>query len=222
MDAAGDQIQGARPRQEDSYALETTADGGRLAVIADGLGGHPAGDVASREGVTEFVRAFSQLSSASQQPPHSWMEEAILAADRHLRQRQVEDRLLRGMGTTLVALYLRAQEAYALSVGDSYLFLLRGGSFYRMNDLHTEDGLITSCLGSNFKLLERSEPMRVRSGDRFLLATDGILTLAQEDVVRSLGKAPSAADAVRALLAAIEQAMEPTQDNATAVAVFVP
>ncbi|MGH8705318.1 MAG: PP2C family protein-serine/threonine phosphatase, partial [Burkholderiales bacterium] len=102
MDAAGDQIQGVRPRQEDAYSIDKTAEGGCLAVIADGLGGHPGGDVASREAVAEFVRAFRQQSNAPQQPPHSWMEQAILAADRHLRQRQTEEQPLRGMGTTLV------------------------------------------------------------------------------------------------------------------------
>ena len=145
MDIAGGQIQGARRRQEDAFGIEMLAGGGRLLLVADGLGGLPAGDVASREASGEFVRVIGEQAAAKRGRPHEWMLHALRQADAHLHRRQSGTPGLAGMSTTLVALYARGADACALSVGDSYLMLLRKGMLYVLNDLHRQGSALTSC-----------------------------------------------------------------------------
>ncbi|MGH8480895.1 MAG: PP2C family protein-serine/threonine phosphatase [Nevskiaceae bacterium] len=217
--AAGGQVQGTRKRQEDAFAVERYGPAEVLALVADGLGGHPAGDVASHEAVREFVEQFGQRRTAAAATPRQWLQEAALATHQSLLAMVRAQRHLREMATTLVALYLRGAEFWAVSVGDSYLLLLREGRLMRLNELHTEDGGVTSCVGFNLSRVDVADALAVKPGDRFLLASDGIVTLDDAEVSAFLG-AGDAEAAVHGMLAAVEQAQLPNQDNATAVAVL--
>jgi protein phosphatase len=222
MDIAGGQIQGARRRQEDAFAIETLAGGARLVLVADGLGGLPAGDVASREGSAEFVRAVRQRADAGQGPASEWLRQAIGEADSHLHRHQTAAPELMGMSTTLVALYARGNDACAVSVGDSYLMLLRNGMLYVLNDLHREGSGLTSCIGAQLRQIWKLDALKVGPGDRIVLATDGITTLGEATIKERVAAAASAQEAVDGLLGAIEDAMATHQDNATVVALIVP
>lgn len=223
MDVAGGQIQGARRRQEDAYAIDWLGDGSScLALVADGLGGLPAGDVASKEAIAEFLRVFRDEAHVPNTSPLVWLRQALIAADRHLHRRQIDEPALFGMSTTLVAFYARGREAYALSVGDSYLMLQRNGVLYVLNKLHRDGSALTSCLGAHLAEVDIPEPLKIVSGDRFLLATDGITTLDEATIKQVFAPAASAQDASRALLTAIENALNVHQDNATVVTVIVP
>ena len=223
MDIATGQIQGARRRQEDSFAVETLEDGARLFLVADGLGGLPAGDVASREASAEFVRDFRDQARAQRGLPHDWMRHALNEADDHLHRRQSTQPDLAGMSTTLVALYVRDGDACALSVGDSYLLLLRNDVLYVLNELHRGEGsALTSCVGAQLRQIWVLDTLKVEPGDRFLLATDGITTLGGNAIKERLRAADSSQAAVDGLLEAIEGALLAHQDNATLVAIRVP
>lgn len=220
MKAAGGQIQGTRMRQEDCWSLERLDDGAMLAVVADGLGGHPGGDIASREGVAEVKRAFLEQRAAAEAQPREWLKQAVMAADQHLRSLQRADAELHGMATTLVALYLRAGEFWAASVGDSYLLLQRRGQLLVLNELHAEGGGVTSCVGFHLSRVDLADRLAVEPGDRFLLASDGIATLEAGEIGALLGAAPDPEGAVRDVLRAVEDAALPNQDNVTLVSVF--
>ena len=220
MDSAGGQIQGARRRQEDAFAVESVGEDGVLALIADGLGGLPEGHIASREAIAEFARVFRERAATQPVAPDQWLRESLTAADAHLHRRQAEEPALAGMSTTLVAFYRRAQEAWALSVGDSYLMLLRNGVLYVLNELHREGSAVTSCLGIQLSQVHALGPIEIASGDRFLLATDGITTLTEASIKQCVASAADAQGAVDPLLRAIEQAVQPYQDNVTVVALF--
>ena len=222
MDIAGAQIQGARRRQEDAFAMEMVAGGGRLLLVADGLGGLPAGDVASREASAAFVRVTGEQAARKNGRPHDWMLHALREADAHLHRRQSGAPELAGMSTTIVALYVRGTDACALSVGDSYLMLLRKGMLYVLNDLHREGSALTSCLGAQLRQIWALETLRIEPGDRILLATDGITTLGEAAIKERIAAAANAQGVVDGLLAAIEDAMAMHQDNATIVALVVP
>jgi serine/threonine protein phosphatase PrpC len=222
MDIAGGQIQGARRRQEDAFAIEMLPGGGRLALVADGLGGLPAGDVASREATAEFVRTTGEQAAGKSGKPQDWMLHALREADAHLQRRQGGAPELAGMSTTLVALYVRDNNACALSVGDSYLMLLREGMLYVLNDLHREGNALTSCLGAQLRQIWALETLRIEAGDRILLATDGITTLGEATIKERVTAAANAQAVVDALLGAIEDAAQMHQDNATIVALIVP
>lgn len=220
MIAAGAQIQGTRMRQEDAWRLERLADAELLAVIADGLGGHPAGDVASRVGIEALQREFIAQRSGSDPSPRDWLKHAVLGADTELRKLARSDSELDGLATTVVALYARGNEFWAASVGDSYLLLRRRGQLLVLNELHAEGGGVTSCVGFNLSRVDLADGLLVEPGDRFLLATDGIATLDADEIGALVGDAADPDCAVRGVLSAIEECALPNQDNVTAVAVF--
>ncbi len=214
----GDQIQGQRKRQEDAFVIERFADGEALAGVADGLGGHPAGDVASREGLQEFFRQFSSLRSQGVGTPRHWLNESVHTAQRHLLKQQRNHPEWFGMATTLVAVYVKGKTLWVASVGDSYLLRLRRGKLLILNELHSENGGVTSAIGFILAQIDLSSH-QLEAGDRYLLASDGIVTLNDAELCRALGAA-DAGEAVRTLLAAIEKCAHPHQDNVTAVALF--
>lgn len=220
MNAAGAQIQGTRRRQEDAWSLQRFDDGAVLAVVADGLGGHPAGDVASGEAVAALQRAFAARRGQPDPLPREWLKHAVLEADAHLRERAARDPALDGMATTLVALYLSGREFWAASVGDSYLLLRRDGRLIALNELHSEAGGVTSCVGFHLSRVDLADRLLVEPGDRFLLATDGIATLDADEIGGLLGAAADPETAVRDLLRAVEDSALPNQDNVTVLAVF--
>ncbi|MGH8441803.1 MAG: PP2C family protein-serine/threonine phosphatase [Nevskiaceae bacterium] len=220
MKGAGGQIQGKRKRQEDAWRLEQFDEDEVLAVVADGLGGHPAGDVASREAVREFVEQFGARRAIGTKSPRQWLEESTKATDAALKRMAHEQRRLREMATTLVVLYVRGAEFWAVSVGDSYLLLLREQRLLRLNALHTEDGGVTSCLGYNLSRVDVADRLAVMAGDRFLLASDGIVTLEDEQVSAFLGDAADPEGAVIAMLEAVDEAGLPSQDNVTVIALL--
>ena len=221
MDTAGGQIQGARRRQEDAFAVESVGENAVLALVTDGLGGLPAGHIASREATDEFVRVFREQAAANRGAPDEWLRQSLLAADHRLRRMQDEAPVLRGMSTTLVALYCVSDKAWSVSVGDSYLMLLRKGMLYVLNELHRAGNGVTSCLGMQLSQIHSLSPIPVSAGDRFLLATDGITTLSEASIKQCVASAADARQAVDRLLRSIEQARAQHQDNATVVALVL-
>jgi PPM family protein phosphatase len=128
-----------RPDNEDSIRYVyperpgRQADRGILALVADGMGGHAAGDVASAMAVRLIVRAYYRHRSE----PHKALKQAFLEANRviySVAQQQVD---YRGMGTTCTGLVLRGGVAYAAHVGDSRLYLVRHGAIYLMTEDHS-------------------------------------------------------------------------------------
>jgi serine/threonine protein phosphatase PrpC len=218
--AFGGQIKGKRDQQEDAWSIERLEDGGVLALVADGLGGHPHGERASAEAVTEFSHVFLDRHASALGPPRQWIQKAVVEADRHLHALQRKDPELRGMATTLVAAYVGKGKLWAASVGDSYLLLLRGGNLVRLNELHEQDGGITSTLGFHLTQVELADEKPIEPGDRYLLASDGIVTLHDTDVRDTLAAAANPEAAVKSLLDQIEAKNHPAQDNTTAVVIF--
>ncbi len=221
MQIAGGQSQGKRQRQEDAFSIERFAAGEALLLVADGLGGHPGGDVASREGLKGFSRHFTSARTKGTGSPSHWMQDAIHAAQRGLLKQQRDQAELMGMATTLVAFYLQGSELTAASVGDSYLLRLRAGELMRLNELHGENGGVTSAIGFNLTQIDLSKDLKSESGDRYLLASDGIVTLDDGDLIRLMASAASPEEAVHALLSTIESRAHPYQDNTTVVVVFL-
>lgn len=203
----------ARTRNEDSLALDP---GLGILVVADGMGGHPAGDVASRTAcgyAAERLRAFlvaPTLHGTTWDPGHA-MSQAILGAHRAVRERSAQDPTLTGMGTTLTALVAHVPTgAWVLGhVGDSRAYLLRHGSFRQLTRDHTwaqqrvdEEQLtpeqarrhplshiLTQCLGLDDEPSPQVLTGTLRAGDVFLLCSDGLTGVLEDELL---------ADALRA------------------------
>jgi protein phosphatase len=221
----GAQHQGARPYQEDSWALRTLADDSVLAVLADGMGGHVGGATASRLAVGGFVMAIESGGG---------LAEALDAANRAIGTAVGRDRTLESMGSTLVGVVVNAAEVRWVSVGDSPLFLASRGRLERLNADHSmvpqieslvARGIISAeeaaqhpgrhtlreaVMGQPLTLIDEGR-RTLAPGDQLLVCSDGVLTLEGADIVREAsGSAQGLVDAVLAVGA-------PRQDNVTVI-----
>ena len=177
-----------RPINEDSYYLPR--EGERFCAIADGMGGHTAGEIASAMAVRVFsgeMRMCRWIDGASMRRS---VERANAAV--HARSRCVEQ--YSGMGTTFTALALNNGSAYVAHVGDSRAYLIRRGSILRITVDHTlveemvRKGLITPqeakhhpkrnyitrALGTADQVTVDLMQIALEPGDVFFLCTDGL------------------------------------------------
>ncbi len=141
------------------------------------------------------------------------------------------------MGTTLLAVHLDARGVAWISVGDSPLWLCRGGLIRRLNEDHSlsrsdaagtriRSSLLQSVLnGDDIAMIDcQANPLRLDGGDLVLLASDGILTLGQEEILQTVieHEIANPETVVREILEAVCAREKPNQDNCTIVAAAVP
>jgi serine/threonine protein phosphatase PrpC len=242
----------ARTRNEDSLAL---VPGLGVAVVADGMGGHPGGDVASRiaadtaAGVLkqELERARSSSETASDRL-NSAMRRSVLRAHDEIRARAEREPELDGMGTTLTAFAVDPQtDLFVLgNVGDSRAYRFRAGELGRLTRddtwvqeridakqltleqarRHPFAHLLTQCLGLEDTPKPRITEGTVQVGDAYLLCSDGLVGMIDDDTVASILAAQlggtGAAVAESALKALLDAANEAGgHDNITAVLVTI-
>lgn len=141
MDAYIAQWIGARPKQEDAYAVRHFPEGS-LAVLCDGMGGHEAGAAASRLAADTFVDTFAD---EAQLPLNIRLQEALEAANDAVGAYFGEHGGYGG--TTLVAAFVGQGLLRWISVGDSSLQLIRGGRMVRLNADHSLRGMFRDCPG---------------------------------------------------------------------------
>ena len=249
-DFAGRQILGKRAEQEDAYAFSEIpgvdgAPNGLLIVLADGMGGHSAGHEASDLAVRAFVSAFHRKSSRLP----AGLNGALHAANGAISEAiKASPESLEGMGTTLVAVAVTPVSLAWISVGDSPLYLHRGGQLQRVNDDHSfrpilgemvEKGEITqeqathsslrnrlraALTGEEIALVSASvKPLYLMEGDLILVASDGLQSLSDEVIAKIIEGARNAdaAHTATQLLEAVVGLARPKQDNAT-VAILKP
>jgi serine/threonine protein phosphatase PrpC len=149
-EVAGDSHVGqVRTNNEDRYAVARLDCGGErsvLALVADGVGGHAAGEVASQTVVDEILRELRADPCAN---PVRLLPLATVRAGREVFARAQKDKALRGMATTLAAVWLVGRRLYSVTVGDSRIYMRRGGKTFQASIDHTwvqeafEHGLLT-------------------------------------------------------------------------------
>ena len=202
-------------------------------VVADGMGGAQAGEVASKAAAESFDRELPQA------PPERVLEETIESANRTIHELARKDPGLAGMGTTTTALIvdLEAEEVAIGHVGDSRAYRYRGGKLERLTrdhslveemrrkgqltDAQAEDhpqrSIITRALGPEPEVQVDVQTVPAQAGDVFLICSDGLTTMLDEDhVARLLARASSMESAVRALVDEANRAGG--RDNITVVA----
>jgi protein phosphatase len=234
--------QGARSYQEDTAAVRADADA-LTAVLADGMGGHAGGAVASGVASAAFLRAY-----------HDWAAEDVRvrlarsldSANAAIAARAAGSPSLAGMGCTLIGAAFLSDRLEWISVGDSPLYLVRRGEIARLNADHSlapeidrlaEMGRIgwddakfdprrhilrSALTGAEIDLIDRPrEPLALEPGDVVVLASDGIHTLPETEIGRLAAGAQAVEAAAEALLAAVAAVDDPHQDNTTVVVVRV-
>ena len=184
-----------RDHNEDSLVVTPP-----LFAVADGMGGHAAGEVASEIA----VRVLSEL--APEHPDGEALGRAIEEANRAVIQAAREGRGRQGMGTTMTAAMLEGERLVIAQVGDSRAYLLHQGKLQQltrdhslMADMieagqltpeeartHPQRSVITRALGSDPHLQPDLYEINVETGDRLLLCSDGLSTMVQDEDIESL------------------------------------
>ncbi|HPB45795.1 MAG TPA: Stp1/IreP family PP2C-type Ser/Thr phosphatase, partial [Microthrixaceae bacterium] len=181
-----------RTLNEDSYAV--AAD---LVAVADGMGGHRAGEVASALALSTFQLAFSSRDEAA-------MVAAVDAANAAVFEHASSDLQLSGMGTTLCAAAVIGDgEIAAVNVGDSRIYLLRDGELRQISEdhsfvealvregrltraqaeVHPQKNVITRALGVEADVLVDAWTVPVQDGDRIVLCSDGLTNEVPEQTI---------------------------------------
>jgi serine/threonine protein phosphatase PrpC len=249
--SASGQTKGARPYQEDMAVTWRDPEGveafsaarNLLAVLADGMGGHAGGALASRTVCEAFLGAFTSSATC---PVAERLRQALEASDQAIAREVASQPRLHGMGSTLLAVNFGAEGLQWISVGDSPLYLYRRGEIASLNEDHSlapaldqlaAEGRITAeqarndprrhmlrsaITGDKPDLVDQSrQPLPLAEGDFVILASDGIHALEPHEIARLAGAygAEGCEALATALIRSVEDMRLPHQDNTTVVVV---
>lgn len=217
--------QGGRDYQEDAIVSDFSngADVG-FAVLSDGMGGHAAGDVASKIVVSEvFNKLIFQREEIARNPTTlvDILQNAAMSANACLKSHMNANPKTNGMGATLVACIVIEDRLNWISIGDSPLFLFRDNVLQQLNDDHSlgpyidsmvqsgaltaeagddhpERNVLTSVLGGQSEIPQVDCPtssLTLRSGDTLIVASDGLQFLKNDTIAQILRDRPMARSA---------------------------
>lgn len=235
--SAGGRTHAGRVRSvnQDSWFAGTLDDKGFLAVVADGMGGHQTGEVASQKAV-DVLR--DEIARSRKHPPHA-IALAAQAANQAVFAYAQEHPEHQGMGTTLTTVFIDDQVGLVGHVGDSRAYLIRGDEMRQLTHDHSwvadrvrqgllsEDearrhrwrNVITNALGAtpNFRL--DLLPFEVKQGDRILVCSDGLPLMLSDEVLHRIVRQHPPDEAAQQLVDAANERGSP--DNVTAVVIEV-
>lgn len=190
---------------------------GALALVADGMGGHQAGEVASRLAAEVVARRYYEVVGDD---PLYCLRVAVEEANAAVLHASNRHAGLQGMGTTVTALALCCGGAYLAHVGDSRLYRIRGEIIEQLSEDHTyvaelcrigilseEDArghpdrnILTKALGGSPDVAVYTRAMPLQSGDVFVLCSDGLHDLVEDQEIRRLAVAGTPQEACAALV----------------------
>ncbi|WP_147802366.1 Stp1/IreP family PP2C-type Ser/Thr phosphatase [Alkalicoccus halolimnae] len=237
----GTDVGRVRSLNEDSAAVVSGVDNQILAVVADGMGGHQAGDTASRLACEAVVQNFEKMTlEMKQQEAARWFTETAEEANRLLFNTQKSDRAYSGMGTTLTAAVCDENFVAFVNVGDSRLYhisedkinqisedhslveeLVRQGQLTKSEaEVHPKKNILTRALGTERNVDCDTGIFHWSTGDIVLLCTDGLTNkLSDKEILETIMGQEQLEAAPRAL---IERANERGgEDNITAAVVLL-
>ncbi|RBP41238.1 protein phosphatase [Roseimicrobium gellanilyticum] len=225
---AGRQVRGVRENQEDSYGfcvLGSGPEGALLLALADGMGGHERGEVAS----ALAVECFLQRLDVRRQDMRQAMLDALHLANSDIAAENAR----RGgapdeMGTTFVGIFLHGKRLRWVSVGDSPLYLYRAGVMLRLNEEHTvspvdegstDSAVLTSALtgGRIFRIDAPEDVVQLMEGDIIVCCSDGMNTIPLSQIGSKLEiySGLAAGELAEKLMQAVESERKDGQDNLT-------
>lgn len=230
-----------REANEDAVQVVRAVDGdnprGLLAVVCDGMGGHAAGEIASRIAIETIAREWHVVGDAAQA-----LRGAVLSANRAILATAATKRELAGMGTTVIAVIIREGMAWCAHVGDSRCYLLRDDQLFLMTEdhsavmelvkrgqitadaarAHPDKNVISRALGARreVEVTVWPRPFRLRAGDQFLLCSDGLYDVVSDEEMRTILVACAPQDACNRLVALAREHGAP--DNVTVAILAAP
>src|SRR2546429_4329385 len=182
-----------RGANEDSYLVEPP-----LFAVADGMGGHRGGDVASKLALETVEQRFHRRTGT--------LSEQVRRANKAVFERSKVDRRVTGMGTTLTAALVQGDALRLAHVGDSRAYLLRAGSLRQLTtdhtlvarmvkageiseaeaEVHPHRNVLTRALGTEADVRVDEDEIPLLEGDRVLLCSDGLTGMVTEEQIQAI------------------------------------
>jgi serine/threonine protein phosphatase PrpC len=228
---------GSRDKNEDRMGYCYTRDAG-LFALADGMGGHPEGEVASQLALSTLAALFQREARPVLADPLRFLQEAIMTGHHQLLRYATERSLLDTPRTTLVACLIQGNAAYWAHCGDSRLYLVRGDKLVARTRDHSYSELqetlvhvmplgdrvnrnvLFTCLGSPGKpVVDTAGPLLVQPGDRLMLCSDGLWSSLDDTVITEVLAHQLISDAVPELVERALRVAGDKSDNVTVLAV---
>ena len=228
---------GGRDKNEDRMGYCYTRDSG-LFALADGMGGHPEGEVASQLALQTLAALFQRDARPTLADPLKFLHDAVMAGHHQLLRYATQKSLIDTPRTTIVACILQGNQAYWAHCGDSRLYMVRGGKLVARTRDHSYSELqdtmssvvpmrerfnrnvLFTCLGSPGKpVVDTVGPLVMQARDRLLLCSDGLWGTVTDAVIAEQLSGHAIADSVPEL---VEQALRnggPKCDNVSVMAV---
>ncbi len=170
-------------------------------IVADGMGGHAAGEVASEMAVRIIARELGDISTSSDQEASGRIRDSIIEANSAIFQRTLSEQDKRGMGTTATAMVILGGNYLIGQVGDSRAYVLREGALLQLTKdhsyvqeqvdagylspeearTHPYSNVITRCVGANVDVTPDVYTGAMQTGDVYLLASDGLTGMIEDD-----------------------------------------
>ena len=224
---------GGRAKNEDRMGYCYTRDAG-LFVLADGMGGHPEGEIAAQIALQTISALFQSQAKPQLENVQEFLSSALLAAHHQILRYASDKGMLDTPRTTLVAAVVQAGAAWWVHCGDSRLYMVRGGELRSRTRDHSylelrnapppgldriNRNVLYTCLGSPTKpLYDNAGPVQLVQGDRILLCSDGLWgPLSDEEIAGQLSQ-QVVSQAVPDLVEAALRKAGPSSDNVTVVA----
>ncbi len=192
-----------RSSNEDSLLIKPEAG---VFIVADGMGGHAAGEVASEMAVQTVGTALAGVVGRDDDAAADILRQAIIDANGQIFQRTLVEQDKRGMGTTTTAMVLNGVHYLIGQVGDSRAYVLRAGGLIQITKdhsyvqeqvdagyltmeqarTHPYSNVITRCVGANSEVSPDIYVGGVREGDLYLLASDGLTGMLEDEEVLAI------------------------------------
>jgi len=217
------------PEAEDEFRRK-----GRLAIVADGMGGYEGGQEASRLAVETVRYVYDEEFNGD---PQATLISALQSAHETIQRYAVEHPQFSGMGTTGTALAIVGEQLYFAHIGDSRLYLVRGKTITRLTrdhsyvgrlvesgivrsedaESHPQRHILTAALGSGRDVTPDvpDQPMALQDSDLLILCTDGLWSVVPEQEISRIVQSNGPAEACRKLVEAALERGGP--DNVTVI-----
>ena len=224
---------GGREKNEDRMGYCYTSESG-LFVLADGMGGHPEGEVAAQLALQTISALYQKEARPIIQNTPEFLSSAVLSAQHKILRYATEKGMLDTPRTTLVAVILQDTGATWVHCGDSRLYVVRNGELLTrtrdhsyleqqsaggVKSSHINRNILFTCLGSPTKpIFDITGPVTLQQGDKLLLCSDGLWgSLSYNEIVQQLAS-KSVSDAVPDLVENALRAGGERSDNVTVLA----
>ena len=195
---------GQKRKQNQDYVFTSEIPLGPLSnlfIVADGMGGHNAGDYASKHAIERIVEEVEK----SKDSPVETLERAIQSANRYIRVKSRENEDMNGMGTTVVAATITDDVMYVANVGDSRVYIINteikqitvdhslveemvrmGGINREQAREHQDKNIITRAIGAEDELEIDFFQVGLKKGDFILLCSDGLTNMIEDEDIRMI------------------------------------